>query len=175
MRKRPFAMLGLAGLIVVADQITKLLVAQARPHLRVIPGFFNLIYVENPGAAFGILQGKQALLSGVNALAAVVIIYLIFHEREDRKGMLYALACILGGDIGNLIDRVRLGYVVDFLDFHFHQYRWPAFNIADSAITVGVALLILVTLREEWHRNDSAEKIEGQVEEETPQSGDSPM
>ena len=148
--KRRFMMLGLAGIIVLLDQGTKYIVNQVQPHFQVIPGFFTLTYVKNTGAAFGILQGKQSLLTAVSVVAMGVLLFLLFYEREERKGLLYALALILGGTCGNFIDRVRLGYVVDFLDFHIQQRHWPAFNIADSAISIGVGLLILLTL---WERD----------------------
>lgn len=146
--KRRFIMLGLAGIIVLLDQGTKYVISQTQPYFQVIPGFFTLTYVKNTGAAFGILQGKQPLLTAVSVVAMGVLLFLLFYEREERKGLLYALALILGGTCGNFIDRVRLGYVIDFLDVHIQQHHWPTFNIADSAISIGVGLLILVTLRE---------------------------
>ena len=146
--KRRFIMLGLAGIIVLLDQGTKYIISQVQPHFQVIPGFFNLTYVKNTGAAFGILQGRQPLLTAVSVVAMAVFLFLLFYEREERKGLSYALALILGGTCGNFIDRVRLGYVVDFLDVHIQQHHWPTFNVADSAISIGVGLLILVTLWE---------------------------
>jgi signal peptidase II len=144
----------LAGFITILDQATKVWVSHVKPDLRVIPGVFTIHYIENTGAAFGILQGKLSLLTLVSALAAVIIAGLMFYEREAHRGMLYALACILGGTCGNLIDRVRLKYVVDFLQVYiklFGKYfYWPSFNIADSAISVGVGILILVMFRQEY-------------------------
>lgn len=147
--QRRVVMLGLAGLIVLLDQFTKFLIDRSRLHFQVIPGFFNLSYVENTGAAFGILQGKQFLLSSISVLAMGVLVFLIFHENPSRKGLLFGLALILGGTCGNFIDRVRLGYVIDFFEFHIKQYHWPSFNVADSAISIGVAILILLMLWEE--------------------------
>jgi signal peptidase II len=141
-------MLGLAGIIVLLDQGTKHVISQVQPYFQVIPGFFSLTYVKNTGAAFGILRGKQPLLAAVSVVAMGVLLFLLFYEHEKRKGLLYAFALILGGTCGNFIDRVRLGYVIDFLDFHIQQHHWPTFNVADSAISIGVGLLILVTLRE---------------------------
>jgi signal peptidase II len=145
--KKRFLALIIAEGIGILDQITKFLVSQYRPNFQVIPGFFNLHYVENTGAAFGILQDKQLLLTGISVLASGVLLFLILSEREEQRGTLYGLGLILGGTCSNLIDRVRLGYVVDFLQLHINQYYWPSFNIADSAITIGVGLLIIVTLR----------------------------
>ncbi len=148
--KRRLAVLSIAAAIFVFDQITKFWVSQARPNFQVIPGFFNIHYVENTGAAFGILQGRQTFLALVSILAIGILLFLIIYEREEKKGMFSALALILGGTCGNLIDRVRLGYVVDFLQLYVKlygkYYYWPSFNVADSAITIGVGLLIVLTL-----------------------------
>jgi signal peptidase II len=147
---------GLAGAVILLDQATKLLIQQAfRPgeSLPVLPGFFSLTYVLNPGAAFGLLAGAAAAFRGpffigVSILAIGVICY--YHARHVRGQLLPAvgLALILGGAGGNLIDRLRVGMVIDFLDFYLGPYHWPAFNVADSGITVGVGLLLLEMLRE---------------------------
>ncbi len=148
---------GLAGVVVVLDQATKLLVQRAfrlGESLPVLPGFFNLTYVLNPGAAFGLLAGAAAAFRGpffiaVSVLAIAVICY--YHARYARGHPLptVGLALILGGALGNLIDRLRpLGMVIDFLDFYLGVYHWPAFNVADSGITVGVGLLLVEMLRE---------------------------
>ena len=143
-------MFSLSAIIVLLDQATKYWISQSKPFIQVIPGFFNIVYVENPGAAFGILHGKQGLLTAISVMAMLVLIGLMWQER--RRGVLVSLSLILGGTCGNLIDRVCLKYVVDFLDAHVKNYHWPSFNIADSAITVGVSLLILVTFLEESSR-----------------------
>ena len=150
--QRRLFMLGFSGFLVILDQYTKFLIAGSRPRFEVIPGFFNLSYVENRGAAFGILQGKLFILSSVSLIAMGVLIFLLFYENSEKKGLLFGLALILGGTCGNFIDRVRLGYVIDFLDFHIKQYYWPSFNIADSAISVGVTILIIVMFWEEYAR-----------------------
>ncbi len=151
------AMFSLAGLLILLDQGTKFLIRQTRPNIQVIPGFFNMTYVENRGAAFGILQGKIWLLIIVSLIASAIFVFLILRENPERKGFLIALSLILGGTCGNLIDRARLNYVVDFLDFHIKQHHWPSFNIADSAISTGVGLLIIVTLWEEFTRDKQQE------------------
>lgn len=153
-------MLCLSGFVVILDQSTKYLVETFRPNMVVIPGFFNLTYVRNAGAAFGILQGKQMFLTGVSLLAMGVLIFLLFYERENKTGLLLALALILGGTCGNLIDRIRFGYVIDFLLFHIQGYHWPAFNIADSSISIGVGLLILFTFLESRQERESQEIYE---------------
>ena len=150
-------MYSLAAGIVLLDQVSKWWISQIKPYVNVIPGFFNLVYVENTGAAFGIFQGKLWLLSAISFAAMVVLSWLIWQGQHERKGMLLALALILGGTCGNFIDRVRLKYVVDFLEFYIKTYRWPSFNIADSAISIGVALLILLTVKDEFSRKKSTE------------------
>ncbi|GAK53448.1 lipoprotein signal peptidase [Candidatus Moduliflexus flocculans] len=151
------SMYSLAVGIVLLDQVTKYWISQTKPYVNVIPGFFNVVYVENTGAAFGIFQGRLGILSLISLAAMTVLAVLIWQGQHERKGMLLAFALILGGTCGNLIDRVRLKYVVDFLEFYIKTYRWPSFNIADSAISTGVALLILLTLKDEFLRKKSTD------------------
>jgi signal peptidase II len=148
----------LAVAIVAADRITKLavLASFAPGEIRPVTGFFNLVLVFNKGAAFSFLAGAPGwqlpLFAGFAAVASVVIAVLIV--RNPAKRMFCAgLALILGGAVGNLIDRLRYGHVVDFVDLHAFGWHWPAFNVADSAITVGAALLILEGF---LHREDRA-------------------
>jgi signal peptidase II len=137
--------------VVVADQLTKYWILSnfsLYETRAVIPGFFNLVNIRNTGAAFGLFAGNESgwrtLFFGTIALIAVfAIIFLFKHYRQRGSLYVYALSCIAGGAIGNLIDRVRFGAVVDFLDFYVGQYHWPAFNVADSAIVVGVGLFLL--------------------------------
>lgn len=148
--------------VVVLDQLTKevivrsLRLGQAIP---VIPGFFDIVFVFNPGAAFGFLAGASAALRNpffiLISLAAVVLIF-VYRSRYLREKRLasLALALILGGALGNLIDRLRYGMVVDFLDVHYHDLHWPAFNVADSAISVGVGLMLLDMVLE-WRRESA--------------------
>ncbi len=132
-----------AALVLLIDQISKALVlAHLGPgdpvrEIVLIPGVLRLFYVENTGAAFGLFQGKNPLLA-VLALVVVVILAVWFRALVASWLGAVALGLQLGGALGNLIDRFRHGFVVDFIDFSF----WPTFNIADSAITVGVLLLI---------------------------------
>jgi signal peptidase II len=134
--------------IVVADQLTKWLVlARFAPgeRLEVAP-FFNLVLAFNKGAAFSFLAGAggwQTPLLAAFALVACVIVTVLLLRSPGRTLFCAGLALILGGALGNLIDRLRLGHVVDFLDLHAAGWHWPAFNVADSAITVGAALLIV--------------------------------
>lgn len=154
------AFYGIALGITVADQISKVIIQQTLlpgQVVPVIPSFFNLTYVLNPGAAFGFLAGAPAAIRApffmaISLLAVLFIIY--YRSRHRGMGFLPALglAFILGGALGNLIDRLRLGMVVDFLDLYYGAVHWPAFNLADSAITVGVALMVFEILTERGPR-----------------------
>ena len=140
--------LGLASIILIADQFTKILIVgyyQLGDSTRVT-SFFNLVRAHNSGAAFSFLAGAsgwQRWFFTVISLLAVALILWLLKSHAGQKLFAFALACILGGAIGNVIDRVLYGYVVDFLDFHWRGWHFPAFNVADSAITIGAACLIL--------------------------------
>ena len=111
--------------------------------IAVMDNFFHLRYVENTGMAWGMGKGlSMGIFVGLTTLAMAVLIYFIFRVPARFKLTHASLAIILGGAIGNLVDRVRLGYVVDFIDWHWYHHHWPTFNIADAFISVGVVLLI---------------------------------
>ena len=134
--------------IVVVDQLTKWVVlAHFAPGERYeLTSFFNLVLVFNKGAAFSFLAdagGWQTPLLVAFALGAAVIVSVLLARSPERRMFCAGLALILGGAVGNVIDRLRFGYVVDFVDLHAGGWHWPAFNVADSAITLGAALLIL--------------------------------
>ena len=141
--------------ILVLDQATKLYVdANFRLHesVPVIRGLFHLTYVRNKGAAFGILADNAIRIPffiTVSIIAMLGILWYIKRIREDQKLARYALSLIFSGAFGNLIDRIRLGEVIDFLDVFWQRYHWPAFNVADSAITIGVTLLFIEMWRED--------------------------
>lgn len=143
---------GLAAGIVLVDQITKwwalAALALHRP-VAVLP-FFNLTLVHNDGAAFSFLAGaggwQRWLFVVVTLAVAAVIAAWLARSGHRHAGLATALALILGGAVGNLIDRLRFGYVVDFLDFHAAGWHWPAFNVADAGITCGVVLLVALSL-----------------------------
>lgn len=136
-----------AGLVLAVDQITKAWVLAAF-HLhesRPVTSFFNLVLVMNPGASFSLLAGAGGWQQWFFiALALVVSVWLIVLIRRHARERLMpaALSLVLGGAFGNVIDRLRFGAVVDFLDFHLAGWHWPAFNVADTAISVGVILLL---------------------------------
>ncbi|MFZ5774674.1 MAG: signal peptidase II [Thermodesulfobacteriota bacterium] len=149
----PLIPLGWLALVVLLDQWSKALVMEhftlyeLRP---VIPGLFNLTHLTNTGAAFGMLAGaqttwRQLFFVGVAVVALGVMIFSFKHFRSQSRLYIHALGLIAGGAVGNLIDRVRFGAVVDFLDFYVGSHHWPAFNVADSAITVGVGLFLLAS------------------------------
>ena len=142
----------LAGAVVALDQLTKVMIL-ARFRLgesyTVIENFFNLTFVKNFGAAFGFLaqshpEFREIFFLTMPPAAMIVIFFLLRSVQAKDRVQVLALSAILGGAIGNYIDRLRFRFVVDFLDFHwFNQYSWPAFNIADSAIVIGVGILMV--------------------------------
>ncbi len=133
--------------VTALDQLTKYIVMSSldlNQVVETVPGLFDLVYFKNPGAAFGIFNDggvwRTVFLIGTS-VASLIVIGALLRQSKDSL-MTFALSLIAGGAVGNLIDRVRFGAVVDFLYFHAGEYYWPAFNVADSAITVGVALAI---------------------------------
>jgi signal peptidase II len=145
--------LWLAALTLALDQITKLLVmAKLAPYQDVISltSFFNLVHVHNTGAAFSLFADQPGWQRGffmvVGLVASALMIYLM-RQTRGRALFSLSLALILGGALGNVIDRALYGHVIDFLDFHLAGWHWPAFNVADSGITVGAVLLVLDSFR----------------------------
>ena len=141
-------------LIFAGDQITKKIVQVSIPHdtvIQVIPGFFNLIHTENSGIAFSLFAGassswKMVVLIGISAALLVTVVVVALKSRDMNWETGVGLALILGGASSNLLDRIRFGQVVDFLDVYYRSYHWPTFNLADSAIVVGAGLLLLEIL-----------------------------
>jgi signal peptidase II len=137
--------------ILTADLYTKALIQEnflLYHPVPVIEGFLNITYVENPGAAFGIMadmdpMARSIFFGVVSVLAITIVLYIYFKHPENSNLIRNASALILGGAIGNMTDRVRFGKVVDFIDIYWGQYHWPAFNIADMAISIGVGLFLL--------------------------------
>ncbi len=148
-KEKLYITLSIVVSIVLLDQFTKSIIEHSlflNQVIEVIPNFFNIVYIKNPGAAFGMFGDLGTLrvffLVGVSIVAVVILTYLI-GQAEGTPSVI-ALAMICGGAIGNLIDRAKFGEVTDFLDFYISEYHWPAFNVADSAITVGVALMLVI-------------------------------
>lgn len=143
--------------LLVLDQITKYLVLRHIPYgeeVPVIPGFFSLVHTTNTGAAFGMFQNNNLFFILLAVTALVVILFLLIRDQTNPKARLalttkISFGLLVGGILGNLIDRVTRGNVIDFLNFYIGQYAWPAFNIADSCICVAVGLLVLTSFRPE--------------------------
>jgi signal peptidase II len=149
----------LVAAVAVLDQATKALVVRSIPlhdHVPLVDGLLSLSHVRNRGAAFGILSDwdlpYQPAILGALSLAALAAIAAYFWRLPATARLpRLALALVLGGAVGNLVDRARLGYVVDFIHVYWREHQWPDFNVADSAITVGVVLLVLDILRSPGH------------------------
>lgn len=150
MRKAYARLFGAAIIVAILDQLSKYVVVQnikLGSGIEVIPGFFNLVHVLNRGAAFGVLNRgdiswQRWFFVGISLLALVVIFFMTRLSRPEERIQHIGLGLIFGGALGNLVDRLHLGMVIDFLDLYLGAYHWPAFNVADSAITIGAILLI---------------------------------
>ncbi|PKN81102.1 MAG: signal peptidase II [Deltaproteobacteria bacterium HGW-Deltaproteobacteria-1] len=150
MKKNIFIFFLGAAAILALDQITKSAITSRfvlHETYPVINGFFNLVYVMNPGAAFGFLAEasetfRYVFFTGITVLAAGLIVYYLVKSSPRNLLLVSSLTLIFGGAVGNLIDRLRFGAVVDFLDVYIGGAHWPAFNVADSAITIGAVLMI---------------------------------
>lgn len=144
----------IAALVIALDQVTKFVVMSQMAlyeSIPVIDGFFHLTRAHNPGGAFSFFAGQSELVRkfvflGMTAVAIVAILYLYFQTPRTQPFLAVALALIFGGAVGNFIDRVRLGYVVDFLDFFIGPYHFPIFNVADSAISIGLTFYVGILL-----------------------------
>ena len=136
----------ITALIITADQISKSLIKSTMTLydvIPVIPGFFQLNYITNKGMAFGInLPVGISFFSGISLIITCFLVWILWCERKNNLLMRISLALILGGAIGNLIDRILFGEVIDFFDFMVGDFHWYIFNIADSAVTVGIILML---------------------------------
>ncbi|MBI3301230.1 MAG: lipoprotein signal peptidase [Deltaproteobacteria bacterium] len=161
MNAKTLTVLLIVGSIIVLDQMTKEIVARTLPlheSVPVLDAFFHLTHERNTGAAFSLLAQapawfRQPFFLVATGVAVVALIFFLRQTDSTSRLVIVAIAAILGGALGNLIDRIRYGEVVDFLLFHWSGYYWPAFNVADSCITVGVIVLLWSSLRE--HRTQS--------------------
>lgn len=154
MRKMPYLIITL--LVLGLDQLTKELISRSlylHETRSVIPGFFNLVYTGNTGAVFGIFQGvglpylRWILISLSFAALALVAVFFARVPADDRLNLV-GFSLVLGGALGNIVDRIARESVVDFLEFYVRDYRWPAFNVADSAICIGIAILVWRSFRD---------------------------
>ncbi len=144
--------LGVAAVVVLLDQLSKITMTRllAYGQSETINSFFNFVMVYNQGAAFSFLAnsgGWQRWFFSALALAVSIFIVWMLNRNASQRMFCWSLSLILGGAVGNLIDRLVYGHVIDFLDFHVGGWHWPAFNVADSAITIGAALFVLDELR----------------------------
>ena len=155
MKLKYLILAAIAGAVITIDQATKMYVHThfgLHESIEVIQGFFNLTYVRNYGAAFGFLADshqtfREIFFLSMPPVALLVILAILRSVLETDRWQIVSLSLVFGGAIGNYIDRIRFRYVIDFLDFHIQKkYTWPAFNIADSAIVVGVSILLFLEL-----------------------------
>jgi signal peptidase II len=163
LQKRNILFLAITVLVVLLDQATKVWIISTlglHEGFPLIDGFFSIVHVRNPGAAFGFLAGAPPLFRylffiAVTVAAIVLILHYLRVSRIEEPSLVSALALILAGAVGNLIDRIRFGEVVDFLDVYIGSHHWPAFNVADSAITVGAGVLMAALLRRRKERTEA--------------------
>ena len=150
MRNKYIRLVVISGIIVIIDQLTKIFIVKYVPlhdTVPVVSGLFNIIHIKNPGGAFGLLANltpgmRTFIFLFISSLAVGLILYFYLKTPVSQTWLAAGFALIFGGAIGNLIDRIRFGVVTDFLDFYISKYHWPAFNVADSAITVGIGIFI---------------------------------
>jgi len=160
-KKKYWILVIVCAVVLFLDQWTKAAILEKLPlhqRIAVIPGFFDLTHVRNTGGAFGIFGGEKSGLGGflflaVSIVAIGILLVLFIRSKENEKTLGFAYSLILSGALGNLLDRLRLGEVVDFLEFYVSSFRWPAFNIADSAICVGIGLMALELILKEEKRS----------------------
>jgi len=154
MRSRYGFAFGVAAVVLVLDQATKWYIRQTvklNESIAVIDSLFNITHVSNKGAAFSLFADSGAALRlpfflSVSIVAIIVLILIVRRVEARQYWLLFGLGSILGGALGNFVDRVRVGEVTDYLDVHWHGYHWPAFNVADSFISIGMVILVLYSL-----------------------------
>ncbi|MEE4252546.1 MAG: signal peptidase II, partial [Desulfuromusa sp.] len=162
-RYRLFTLVASCSLIL--DQLSKIYIDnnfEISQSKRIISNFFHLTYVRNPGAAFGILSDSSIRLPffiTISVLASLGILWFIRRIPSEKHWQHLALGLILSGALGNLIDRIRFGEVIDFLDVHWYNYHWPAFSVADSAICVGVTIMFICSWHEEKLKKRQSDKV----------------
>lgn len=146
----------ISTICILIDQITKLIITsnfKLNESISLIDNFFSLTYVRNEGAAWSIFSGNRLFLILIGILAIILIYHFLIKNKKLKKLEIFTYGLLLGGIVGNLIDRVVLGYVIDFLDFLIFKYNFPVFNLADTFIVVSVFLIIIDIVRGEAHEN----------------------
>ena len=132
-----------AGLVVIFDQLSKLWINANRPQIVLLPGFLDLVYFENTGGLFGLFHGHAQVFTALGIASVIAILVFLHYFRPSTTVGVVSFALILSGAAGNLIDRIRLGYVIDFVRMHVQEvFFWPAFNVADAALVAGLLALI---------------------------------
>jgi signal peptidase II len=150
LKNKYIRLLVFAGIIILLDQLSKALIVYYLPFNRTIPvinGFFNITHIHNPGGAFGLMANlgptaRSIIFLFISSLAVGLIFYFYKKTPANYRWLAAGFALIFGGAIGNLIDRIRFGFVIDFFDFYVGHLHWPAFNVADSAISVGIGIFV---------------------------------
>src|SRR3990170_890605 len=154
-----------AGGVIIVDQASKYAVQHMMvlyDYIEVIPGFFGFTYIPNPGAAFGLFGNAAAsvrsfFLIGIS-ITALAVLFFMYAKLTEKSILIHiSIGMIIGGAVGNLIDRIRLRWVIDFLDLHWRGYHWPTFNVADFAITIGTMILLFNVL---FHQRESISDIQ---------------
>lgn len=152
MRKKHRITIGIVLGVLFLDQASKLYIDEtlALHHsIQIVDGFVHITHVRNTGAAFGFLSGqamsgfRTVFLISVSCVAVLAILFFLKSLKDHQVLLISGLSMVMGGAVGNLLDRIRLGEVIDFIDLHWHAYHWPTFNVADSAITIGGIFLII--------------------------------
>ena len=143
---------------IIIDQIIKVVITtnvEFAHSINVINNFFRITYLQNTGAAWSILSGNRILLIIVTIIALGIIYYVFLKDKKIKNYESILLGLLLGGIIGNLIDRVRFGYVIDYLDFNIFSYHYPVFNFADICIVISIIILVIISLKEDKNGNNS--------------------
>jgi signal peptidase II len=145
-----------AAVIIIIDQLTKQLFWHLGKNFDVIDGILRITLVKNPGAAFGVYQGGRTFFLVASILASIIVTYVGLRTPSIKRAMRFLLGLILGGALGNLIDRILAGEVIDFIDMGVGQTRWPVYNIADTAVTIGAAGLVILFMRTRGEEEETA-------------------
>lgn len=170
MVKKYLSVILIAVAVIACDQATKLWIdsaLQRHEQIEIIPQCLHIVHVRNPGVAFGLLQNipegyRAIVLAATTLLALALLVFLLIQTHASQRIERWCLALILGGAVGNLIDRLRLGEVIDFIDAHWADlYHWPAFNVADSCISTGITCMVLLEIKRMLDSRAKKKQAEG--------------
>lgn len=149
--------IGISFICILIDQIIKLIISiniNVADSINIIKNFFRITYLQNTGAAFSIFSGNRIFLILITLVALLLIYFILIKGKEITKTETICYGLLIGGIIGNLIDRVRIGYVIDYLDFNFGSYHYPVFNFADICIVVSAIILLIISFKEVKYDRD---------------------